>query len=454
MQRYDRGVLMSSPIKVIESFLGEPVQQEQQKWLERSLQALERLNQNFDDSESFTGWFHWPKNDGANLVRQIRQWQENYLIPYDMIVVVGIGGSYAGTRAIDDALRHSFWQFQIDSQSSAKVPIVYAGHNLSESHLIELLELLASKRVVLNVISKSGTTTEPGVAFRILRQYMERTYGVDEARQRILVTTDEKHGALRSLAEQEGYQSFPIPKNVGGRFSVLTAVGLVPLALAGYSIEELMDGAADFFDGVSHCSSEHPVVRLAAVRRAVWELDKKIEILSYGEPKMASFVEWWKQLFGESEGKDGKGLFPVGMIYSTDLHSLGQYLQEGFKSSLQTFLFFDQEPCFDGNDIERILSVPKGSHFKDRLNHLEGRAIKEINKAAMDAAKLAHSQAGVPCLEIHIPKLDLYHLGYMAAFFQSVCAVSATLLELNPYDQPGVEAYKKNLVDIMARGSI
>jgi len=404
----------------------------------------------------FTGWYDWPRRHGFALAQEVKQHVAGIGRFYDTVVVIGIGGSYLGCRAVVDALTHSFHaSLSRGPKAGAKPQVVYAGHNLSEAGLIELLDFLADREPIVNVISKSGTTTEPAVAFRVIRDHMEQRYGKAEAAKRIIATTDGSKGALRRLAGDAGYKTFVVPDDVGGRFSVLTAVGLVPLALAGFDIDSLLTGADQLFRSLDgEGLSTHPVIEYATLRRAAFEAGKRVEILAYGEPRLATVVEWWKQLFGESEGKSGQGMFPAGLSYTTDLHSLGQYVQDGCRNLIQTFLNFSETlPAAVRTDqkLERRLRVPHAAHNDDDLGYLEGRHISDINQAAMIGTKVAHSDGGVPSLELNLRELSESSLGELFAFFETACAVSALLLGVNPFDQPGVEAYKKNLFALLGK---
>ena len=429
------------------------LQEKSLEFLNKAMESLKSLQAGDCAGGEFTSWYHWPKNHGFELLKQIEDWKEKFDPAYDTVVVCGIGGSYAGALAVEQALSHSHQHIlEGAGKSQGKKSILYAGHNLSETGLIELLEALEFKLPIINVISKSGTTTEPSVAFRVLYSYLQERFGKEEAKKRIVVTTDASKGVLRQLATDSDFPSFSIPDGVGGRFSVLTAVGMVPLCLAGYPTQEILQGADDLFTSLDpeNLNSEHPCLQLAAVRRAAWESGKAIDILSYGEPKLNGLVEWWKQLFGESEGKENKGLFPAGMIYSTDLHSLGQFLQDGNPCILETFLFIESQSTSE-NQIEKRLKVPGFTLGDDKLQYLEGKYVAEIGSAAMKAALEAHSERGVPCVSLSIPSLSPYYIGQLLAFFEVVCSVSALLLEVNPFNQEGVEAYKTNLFRIMGR---
>ncbi len=435
------------------SFFGEDLVKSTTDLKSKASDALESIiNENCVGSE-WTGWFDWPKRQGFALAKEIHTYKEKIDVAYDTVVVIGIGGSYLGTRAVCDALKHDF-EFLQTSEKDRKKHIVYAGHNLSEAGLIELLDALDQLKPIVNVISKSGTTTEPSVAFRVLRNYMEKRFGKEEANQRIVATTDKEKGVLRKVADEASWKTFVVPDDVGGRFSVLTAVGLLPLALAGYNINALLEGADIVFDELSkdnRLNEDHPILTYAAARLAAWESGKRMEVLAYGEPKFHSLVEWWKQLFGESEGKDGLGLFPAGLASTTDLHSLGQYLQDGHRSMIETFLYVEKQGSQDNKQVERRLHVPALGHDDDGLGYLENRYIDEVNKGALDATKVAHHDGGVPCLQLTIPGRDEKSIGALFAFFETACAVSGLILGVNPFDQPGVETYKKNLFGLMGK---
>lgn len=439
-------------LKVSEKFYGSQLRDASEVLREDAAEKFQSLVDKTCEGSEFTGWFQWPENHGRTLVEQVEAFIEGYTPPYDTVVVIGIGGSYLGAKCVYDALSH---RFGLDEESGNRKKIVFAGQNLSESELVELMEYLERREPVVNVISKSGTTTEPGVAFRVIREYMETRYG-SAATDRIIATTDANKGALRELAGEKSYKMFEVPDDVGGRFSVLTAVGVVPLALAGFQVGELMRGAGEFFSDVMEKNSESKyraydnMVKYASGRIAAWNAGARIELLAYAEPRLEGVVEWWKQLFGESEGKGGKGLFPAGLKYTTDLHSLGQYVQEGVRNQIETFLFVESPLSKGSAGVEKRLRVPRGG-AADGLAYLEGRHISDINHAAMIATEIAHSDADVPCLELHLKDVSEASLGYLFAFFETSCAVSALMLGVNPFDQPGVEAYKKNLFAIMGR---
>lgn len=436
-----------SGIRLNDQFFPPDLQQDARSiWLPAAQGALKALVGKSCVGAEWTGWFDWPRQRGFALQREVEAFVRDLDVGYDLVVVVGIGGSYLGARAVLEALGHG--HASLLGGVPGRPPVVYAGHNLSEQGLVELLELLDKRRPVLNVISKSGTTTEPAVAFRILRAYMERRFGKAEAAKRIVATTDAKKGALRRLATEAGYRCFVVPDDVGGRYSVLTAVGLVPLALAGLATDKLLDGADQVFRALqAPDGGEHAAVRYAAARMAAYKTGKRIELLSFSEPKLAYVVEWWKQLFGESEGKSGKGLFPAGLNYTTDLHSLGQYVQEGPRNMLETFLIDGRSDA----PVEKRLRVPRAGDNLDELGYLEERYIGEINEAAMLGTMVAHADGGVPCLALQLPELSERGLGQLFAFFETACAVGAAMLDVNPFDQPGVEAYKKNLFGLLGK---
>lgn len=420
--------------------------------------ALEALAQRRCAGSDFVDWFDYPRRDGGRLVQEIQHRLESVDMPYNLIVVIGIGGSYLGTRAVHDALVHSFALCLADRRTRfPETPMVFAGESLSEASLLELLDLLESYQPIMVVVSKSGTTTEPAVAFRVLRSYWLSRFGVDGARDRTIVVTDPNRGILRSLAQECGYLAFDIPEGIGGRYSVLSAVGLVPLALAHVSIAALVAGGDAFFreileDGtVRATATGHPVLRYAALRAAAYSQGKKIELLALGEPKLRHFGEWWKQLFGESEGKQGRGLFPSTVHYTTDLHSMGQYVQEGERHLFETFLSLGRPGLRSDMGVERSLSVPITQDNRDQLGYIAGRTLTDINQTTLDATRIAHADGGVPCIKLSLDRLDESTLGYAFAFFETACAVSGIMLGVNPFDQPGVESYKTNLFALLGR---
>jgi glucose-6-phosphate isomerase len=359
----------------------------------------------------------------------------------DIFVVIGIGGSYLGTKAVVDALSDSFAHLK-----ERKSPfILFAGQNISEDYLFELRELLKNKEYAMAVISKSGTTTEPALAFRLLKQDIEDKYGKAEANERIVAITDESKGALRSLATIEGYKTFVIPDDVGGRYSVLTPVGLLAIAVAGFDIRALVKGSVDMQQatGVDVPFEDNLAAQYAAVRNELYKSGKKVEILVNYNPKLHFLAEWWKQLYGESEGKEGKGIFPAAVDFSSDLHSMGQYIQEGERTLFETVLSIASP--------DREIRIPADAADLDGLNFLAGKRVDEVNKMAELGTMLAHVDGGVPNIQIVLPKLNEYYLGQLIYFFELACGLSGYTLGVNPFDQPGVEAYKKNMFALLEK---
>jgi glucose-6-phosphate isomerase len=409
-----------------------------QNWQPKAHHILHTLQEGTHPYLESTGWWDWPKAKGFDLVQEIEAKVHALPVYYDSVIVVGIGGSYLGTRAVVDGLSPLYPEHHQGKPSPHK-PVLYAGHNWSTVELLEVLNVIREKNPIVNVISKSGSTSETMAAFQWIRQVMEERFGAEACQHRIWVTTDASKGPLKAQADHFGYPTFPIPDDIGGRFSVLTAVGLVPLCLAGYSIQSLMQGAHDMFTHIK----THPtaVAEYAAYRRAAWESGLRMEVLAYADPRVRTFVEWWKQLFGESEGKGNLGLFPAGVQFPTDLHSLGQYLQEGCPTFLETFFHVETEGSnFTTLQVPGFPAVTHGN-----LQKLCGRSFSELNDMAWRATYQAHSERGVSCWELGLSRWDEAGLGGAFAFFETVCAVSAMLLEVNPFDQPGVEAYKQKM---------
>ena len=385
----------------------------------------------------FLGWMDLPKNYDKEEFARIKNAANRIQKDCDAFIVIGIGGSYLGAKAVIEFLSTA-------STKQNAPEIYYAGCNISASHLNELLYVCEHKNVCINVISKSGTTTEPAVAFRILRAFLEKKYGAEEANRRIYVTTDKARGTLKSFATQQGYETFVIPDDVGGRFSVLTAVGLLPVAVAGIDIDALMEGAnAARLDYSDSDLNKNDAYKYAAMRNILYRKGKHLEILVGYEPFTATLQEWWKQLYGESEGKDGKGIFPASVIFSTDLHSLGQYIQEGERMLFETVLSVA--------DTKSTFAIPYDEANIDGLNFLAGRDINELKQTAMKATQLAHVDGNVPNIHIEIAERSAYSLGYLIYFFELACAMSGYLLGVNPFDQPGVEAYKKNMFALLGK---
>ena len=403
----------------------------------------EGLHAKANDEKEFLGWIELPTNYDKEEFARIKKAANKIQNDSDVLVVIGIGGSYLGARAVIDALTHTFHNQM--PEGKRKVPqIVYAGNNLSPVYLNDLLDFISDKDISINVISKSGTTTEPAIAFRIFREVLETKYGVDEARKRIYVTTDKQKGALKTLADNEKYETFVIPDNIGGRFSVLTAVGLLPIATAGVDIDKLMKGAKAAQDKYSDPDLKYnDCYKYAVARNLLYRSGKTIEILANYEPKLHYMTEWWKQLFGESEGKDGKGIFPAGVDYTTDLHSMGQYIQDGRRDLMETVLKI-------GTNSSEITIQPDDQNL-DGLNYLAGKTVGYVNSKAMEGTVLAHVTGNVPNFMIEMEKLDEENLGELIYFFEKACAISGSMLGVNPFNQPGVEEYKKNMFRLLEK---
>ncbi|MGE5614656.1 MAG: glucose-6-phosphate isomerase [Bacillota bacterium] len=405
--------------------------------------AHEMLHKKLGAGSDFTGWVDWPEKYDKTEYNRIKAAASKIRSDSDALVVIGIGGSYLGARAAVEALSHSFYNM-LPRDERKGVEIYFAGNNISSTYLAELLELLEDKEISLNVISKSGTTTEPAIAFRIFKEYMEKKYGKAGAAKRIFATTDRARGALKKLACEEGYESFVIPGDIGGRYSVLTAVGLLPIAAAGIDTDAMMQGALDACKRYSSPDiAENACYRYAAMRNALYRKGKTIEIMVNYEPSMHFFTEWWKQLFGESEGKDRKGIFPAGVDFTTDLHSLGQYIQDGLRNIFETVLNVEKSG--------KNLTMKEDKNNIDGLNFLAGKDIDHVNKKAMQGTIIAHADGGVPNLLINIPGMSSYWFGNLVYFFEKACGISGYLLGVNPFDQPGVEAYKKNMFALLGK---
>ena len=405
--------------------------------------VVEEINQELldksEDESEFLGWLKLPTEYDKKEFERIKKCAQKIRKDSDILLVIGIGGSYLGARAVIEALHSSFSQMKDD-----KPHIIFVGNNLSPDYINDVIDVLQGKDFSINVISKSGTTTEPAIAFRIFREILEGKYGIKEARKRIYVTTDKKKGALKQLSDTEGYESFVIPDDVGGRFSVLTAVGLLPIAASGLNIDKLMEGARIAEDKYSDSSLEYnQCYQYAVARNLLYERDKSVEMLVSYNPRMHYFIEWWKQLFGESEGKDGKGLFPAGAEFTTDLHSLGQYIQEGRKILFETVL--------DIENSNTDITINMDEDNLDNLNYLYGKKLSYVNKMAMQGTIKAHSEGDVPNIIVHIVKLNEETIGELIYFFEKACAMSAELLEVNPFNQPGVEKYKTNMFKLLKK---
>ncbi len=387
----------------------------------------------------FLGWVDLPSSIDKNFLKEIQLHAEELRRKSKVFVVVGIGGSYLGARAVIEALNHHFHDMISD-----ETKIVYAGHNMSEDYFHDLMELLDKTDYSLAVISKSGTTTEPAVAFRILKAHLEKKYGKDEARTRIVAITDKAKGALKKLADNEGYRTYVVPDNVGGRYSVLTPVGLLPIAVAGINIDKLVEGASQIEKLCKdNPTLENPVAQYAVARQILYRKGKKTEILVNYEPRLHYFSEWWKQLYGESEGKDGKGLFPASVSFTTDLHSLGQYIQDGERSLFETVVSVQ--------NAHHEMRIPADNDNLDQLNYIASRRLSEVNATAEKATIMAHVDGGVPNIRLIMPEISAQSIGQMIYFFEMGCALSGYMLQVNPFDQPGVEAYKKNMFKLLGK---
>jgi len=406
----------------------------------KSVRALGVLEGREGRGNDFLGWLDLPSDTNESLLSKIESIAHRWQKGVEVVVIIGIGGSYLGSKAALDALTHHF-DLYLEKKSSPK--IVFAGQNLSEDYLSELMELMEAKSAAAVVISKSGTTTEPAVAFRIIKQHFEEKYGKEESAKRIVAVTDESKGALRKLSEMEGYETFVIPDNVGGRFSVLTPVGLIPVAIAGYDIRAMLDGARDMQKRSSVHTEDNPAVTYAAIRNALYGKGKKIEIIVNYNPKLQYVAEWWKQLFGESEGKENKGIFPASVNFTSDLHSMGQYIQEGERHIFETVISVEKP--------NRSLSIANDPKNLDGLNFLSGKSIDECNKMAELGTRIAHVDGGVPNMRIVLPEINEYNIGSLFYFFEKACGISAYMLDVNPFDQPGVEDYKVNMFALLGK---
>lgn len=407
-------------------------------------ETAEKFNALLDNGtgrgSDFLGWVHLPSSITEEELNAVEAAATILRERCDYVINVGIGGSYLGARAVIEALQNSFEAYRSDRENPV---ILYAGNNIGEDYLSELLQFLRDKRFGIIYISKSGTTTESAIAFRLLKGLLESQVGREDARERIVAVTDSDKGALRRMADEEGYRSFVIPDNVGGRFSVLTPVGLLPVAVAGFDIRRLVRGAADMqaMTASDIPFSDNPALRYAAARNALYAEGKKIEILANFHPKMHYIGEWWKQLFGESEGKEEKGIFTATVDLTTDLHSMGQWMQEGERTIFETVISVEnQDTC---------LTIPSDSADLDGLNFLAGKRVDEVNKMAELGTRLAHVDGGVPNIRIILPQLDAYYIGQLFYFFEKAVGVSGYMLGVNPFDQPGVEGYKNNMFALL-----
>ena len=414
------------------------------KYNEKVEKAHEELHSVADNENDFVGWLHLPTNYNKDEFERIKKCAEKIKKDSEVFLVIGIGGSYLGARAVIESLTNTFY----NACSNIKTPkIFFVGNNMSPNYMNDLLECIGNKDISINVISKSGTTTEPAIAFRIFREFMESKYGVDEARKRIYITTDKEKGALKTLSNEEEYETFVIPDNIGGRYSVLTAVGLLPIAVAGIDIDKLMYGAKNAEDKYNENSVKYnQCYQYAVARNILYSQEKTTEILVNYEPKMQYFTEWWKQLYAESEGKENKGIFPTGAMFTTDLHSIGQYIQEGRRNLFETVISIENP--------ETDITIKKDADNIDGLNFVADKTMDYVNKKAMQGTIEAHVAGGVPNIIITMERLDAENLGELIYFFELACAISGKLLGVNPFNQPGVEAYKKNMFRLLGKPGV
>ena len=388
----------------------------------------------------FLGWVDLPANYDKDEFDRVKAAAKRIISDSDILIVIGIGGSYLGARAAIEFIKSPLY----NNMKKDTPDIYFAGNSISGSQLSDLLKICEGKKVSVNVISKSGTTTEPAIAFRVFRKWLEENYGVEEARKRIYCTTDKARGTLKQLADNEGYECFVIPDDVGGRFSVLTPVGLLPIAVCGADIDALMKGAADARTAYADCDiAKNDCYKYAAVRNIMYNKGKACELLVSYEPRFALMAEWYKQLFGESEGKDNKGIFPCSVTFSTDLHSLGQFIQEGSRIMFETVVKI--------NELDSDVEIEKAENDGDGLNFLAGKNMSFVNDKAFEGTILAHTDGGVPNYVIEMDKADEYNLGYLIYFFEKACAISGYMLGVNPFNQPGVESYKKNMFALLGK---
>ena len=405
--------------------------------------AHDLLHNKTGAGSEFLGWVDLPLNYDKEEFKRIQKCAENIKKNSDVLVVIGIGGSYLGARAAIEMLTSTFHNL-LPKEKRSNPQILYVGNNISSTYMADLVDLIDGVDFSVNVISKSGTTTEPAIAFRVFKDLLEKKYGKEKTKERIFATTDREIGALRTLAEVEGYETFIIPNDVGGRFSVLTAVGLLPIAVAGINIEEIMKGAADARGEYSNTDlNKNSSYRYAAARNVLYNKGKTIEIMANFEPSLQYMNEWWKQLFGESEGKDGKGIFPASVNFSTDLHSIGQYIQDGLRTIIETHLNVEKP--------RKSFIIQANEDDLDGLNFLAGKDMHYVNSQAFRGTVIAHKDGGIPNIIINIPEVNPYYFGYLVYFFEKACAISGYLLGVNPFNQPGVEDYKKNMFALLGK---
>ena len=413
------------------------------KYKEKVQEIHQELQENKNKEEEFLGWLDLPTKYNKKEFEKVKKCAKKIREDSEILVVIGIGGSYLGARAVIESLTHTFYNL-LPKEERKSPQILYVGNNISGKYLEDLVELIGNRDLSVNVISKSGTTTEPAIAFRFFREFMENKYGIKEARKRIYVTTDKEKGALKTLADKEGYETFIIPNNVGGRYSVLTPVGLLPIATAGIDIDKLMSGARFAEEKYNEENLKYnDCYKYAVARNLLYKNDKNIEILVSYKPNLHYFIEWWKQLFGESEGKDGKGIYPSGAEFTTDLHSLGQYIQEGRKNLFETVINVEKE--------ESNIKINVDEDNLDEINYLADKTMDYVNKKAMEGTINAHVEGDVPNIVINMEKIDEETIGHLIYFFELACAMSGKILGVNPFNQPGVEKYKTNMFKLLGK---
>lgn len=425
----------------IKNVLGTVSRQDIDNLDSKASESLDKVLNATGAGNDFLGWVNLPTETTEALLDDIIACADELSASCDTVVAIGIGGSYLGAKAVVEALSDSFAPYRPGVQGEPK--LLFAGQNIGEDYMYELQDYLKDKRFGIIVISKSGTTTEPAIAFRLLKEQLERQLGLDEARKRIVAITDAKRGALRTLATEEGYKTFVIADNVGGRFSVLTPVGLLPIAVAGFDIRALIDGAAEMEKATAAAGEANPAYLYALTRNALYAAGKKIEILVNYNPKLHYFGEWWKQLYGESEGKDHKGIFPAAVDFSTDLHSMGQWIQDGERTIFETVISVAEQ------QHEKL--IPSDEANLDGLNYIAGKHIDEVNKMAELGTRIAHVDGGVPNIHINLPALREKYLGQLIYFFEKACGISGYMIDVNPFNQPGVEDYKRNMFALLAK---
>ena len=404
----------------------------------RLKQAAEWINTHTGPGGDFTGWIHYPREYNKEEFARLQAAAKKIQQQSQVLVVVGIGGSYLGARAVIELIQSPNYNLKKKNTPD----IYFAGNGMSTDALLETIDLIGDRDFSVNVISKSGTTTEPAVAFRIFKAMLEKKYGKEGAKDRIYVTTDKAKGALKGLADREGYEEFVVPDAIGGRFSVLTPVGILPIATAGVDVEALMAGAAQAMEELSTPGMDNPVWKYAAARQALYDQGKKIELLVGYEPCFRFFAEWWKQLYGESQGKEHKGLFPASVEFTADLHSMGQYIQEGERLMFETVVQFAPRGS---------ITIPNDPENVDGLNFLAGKSLSFVAQQAMQGIILAHVSGGVPNIRIQLPQISAQSVGYLIYFFELACGLSGHLLQINPFNQPGVEAYKNNMYALLGK---